>query len=348
MCGKPHNNLLHVDQARPAGNPFRRVPNDGEQAPIVNAHIANHANVKDNAQVLLATAVVKLISSSGAYCTARCLLDQGSQASFITAQLSKRLKLVHKRVNAQISGLGALSASSNELVEVEMQSRNNSEYKLQVQAVVLPTLTTILPSVRLTPSQWSHLNGCFLADPQFYEPGQIDMLLEADIYSYVLKAGIRKGSAGSPIAQNTELGWILSGYVNNPPINSENIQSFMCQIDIDRNLTTFWEVEEGVKKRSLTQEEEQCEEYFQTTHTRNENGRYSVSLPFKTDSPMLGSSRGQAVSRLMSIERRLDKDQNLRSAYNKFMKEYLDLHHMEPVSQNYNNATSYYLPPPSY
>lgn len=50
-----------------------------------------------------------------------------------------------------------------------------------------------------------------LADPQFTDGTQIDVLLGADVYSLILEAGLRKGREGEPIAQKTTLGWIISG-----------------------------------------------------------------------------------------------------------------------------------------
>lgn len=48
-------------------------------------------------------------------------------------------------------------------------------------------------------------------DPTFSESGKIDLLLGADIFSQIIQKGLRRGPKGSPIAQQTQFGWVLSG-----------------------------------------------------------------------------------------------------------------------------------------
>lgn len=45
-----------------------------------------------------------------------------------------------------------------------------------------------------------------LADPDFTAADGIDILLGIDVYAAILGAGIRKGKARKPIAQQTALG----------------------------------------------------------------------------------------------------------------------------------------------
>ena len=65
---------------------------------------------------------------------------------------------------------------------------------LDIEAVVLPKLTTQLPacSVNLNP-RWKHLRGLDLEDPVFGAPRCIDVLLGADVFSSILLHGRRKG-----------------------------------------------------------------------------------------------------------------------------------------------------------
>lgn len=147
-----------------------------------------------------------------------------------------------------------------------------------MQALVLPKITGQLPSVFISPSaNWSHLAGLQLADPSFSKPNKIDMLLGADIYGHILLDGLRKGISGAPIAQSTQLGWILSGQIDSnnqhaaashsSNINSEvtkkkTINSFHYQAEIEQQLKAFWELEEMPNKRSYTKDELACENFF--------------------------------------------------------------------------------------
>ena len=58
---------------------------------------------------------------------------------------------------------------------------------------------------------WSLLSDINLADPQFGQPGKIDVLLGVDIFVQVMQNG--RGT-GSPAAFKTEFGWVLAGEVS--------------------------------------------------------------------------------------------------------------------------------------
>jgi len=72
-----------------------------------------------------------------------------------------------------------------------------------MSAHVLPSLTTLLPSLDISAESWSHLKGLQLADPQFSVPGNIDIIIGADLYGQILNEGLIKGPDGTPIAQYT-------------------------------------------------------------------------------------------------------------------------------------------------
>ncbi|GFV49633.1 DUF1758 domain-containing protein [Trichonephila clavipes] len=93
--------------------------------------------------------------------------------------------------------------------------------------------------------------------------------------------------------------------------------------------------------------EEACEDHFVKTHSRDENGRYTVRLPFHTPTTWLGNSKLNAIRRLISVERHLIFNHDKYKLYRNFMKEYLDIKHMcvEPVPDSeINNIKSLYLP----
>lgn len=72
----------------------------------------------------------------------------------------------------------------------------------------------MLPPNYIKVQKWPHIEGLQLADPQFFKSAKIDIVLAADVYWAAMLEGIRKGPLGTPLAQNTEFGWILSGLVS--------------------------------------------------------------------------------------------------------------------------------------
>jgi len=88
----------------------------------------------------------------------------------------------------------------------------------------------------------------------------------------------------------------------------------------------------------------ECENNFQQTTTRDEEGRYVVYLPFKEPNNInLGHSRSIAQAQFLRNEVRFSKNAPLKKQYDSVIQEYLDLGHMPLVSPN-DDSRNFYLP----
>ena len=83
-----------------------------------------------------------------------------------------------------------------------------------------------------------------------------------------------------------------------------------------------------------TPEQQLCENNFAATHRRSENGRFVVNLPLKDDPLVLGNSIKEAVSRFRSLEKRFDRQPQVKREYVDFMRDVVELGHMEKISTN--------------
>ncbi|XP_046746410.1 uncharacterized protein LOC124411360 [Diprion similis] len=95
----------------------------------------------------------------------------------------------------------------------------------------------------------------------------------------------------------------------------------------------------------LSPEEQECEEHFASTHSRDGSGRYIVKLPLKSSPTVLGDSYRTAHQCLQRICKRLARDTQYGELYTQFMREYEQSQHM--IKLNDNSLTSqphYYLP----
>ena len=112
---------------------------------------------------------------------------------------------------------------------------------------------------------------------------------------------------------------------------------------LQADLTRFWEIEEGPQVRRLSESDAACEEHFRRHTTRNSDGRYIVALPFNSKKPQLGESRTQAERRLLSLERKLQRDPDLKQQYHAVLQEYLDLGHLSEVKPQ-SSKPGFFLP----
>ncbi|KAH9638531.1 hypothetical protein HF086_006473 [Spodoptera exigua] len=98
-----------------------------------------------------------------------------------------------------------------------------------------------------------------LADPYFYCPAEVDLLLGADIFWDLVGFKLITLGVGRPVLQESQLGWLK-----------------------------FWEIEElNLKINIGTPEERLCESHFQENVKRLSNGRFSV--------PMENNKRGRIL-----------------------------------------------------
>lgn len=308
-------------------------------------------------QVLLATVLIKINGTKGDI-FARALLDQGSQTSFMTEKLAKKLQVKKTGMAATITGIGQNDLAIQHQVNVTINAHFETKANVNINALLLPSLISLLPSEKFDATNWQHVDGLVLADPKYNQPENIDMLLGADVYANILLDGVRRGEVNQPIAQKTKLGWILSGSVQTATKNENvRIKSMVAVVKNDFDLKQFWEIEEVNVRRTLTSDEERCEQLFLKNYVRRPDGRFVVRLPFTENHDHhtgLGQSKSIAMSRLFQLENRFRKNPSTAETYKKVLNEYLQLGHMIPVdnihpsqsatsSEKYN-ARQCYLP----
>lgn len=351
-CNRRHHTLLHHTSGGPSDNvkthhnqiveDKANIEYEEEPQTTISTHF-----VSERSMALLATALVRVTDEQGHSTILRALVDQGSQANFVSERAAQLMKAKRSCLKGTITGVGSARTTVNHMVHIELHSRHDDDFKLAIKAYVMPTrLTSHLPSKTITGNiyTWPHLRELTLADPSFYSPGRIDILLGVEVCAKILKPEIINGPPGSPCAQNTSLGWILFGMIQAQP-SEEHILVMHHELNLDDMLKTMWEIEIDTKKK-LTEDEEKCETIYRETYTRNEEGRYIVKLPFKVKNPQspYGNTREGAVQRLHHLERRFTKNEDLRKEYAKAINEYCEMNHMEEVPLNELSKPAVYLP----
>ncbi|KMQ90768.1 hypothetical protein RF55_9440 [Lasius niger] len=192
---------------------------------------------------------------------------------------------------------------------------------------------TALQKLKANRRAWTHLSGLELADLDFLAADPVEILLGADVYATILQEGLRKGGPQEPVAQQTTLGWILSGAVNSTNNPRRTLAHLYCaEDDLTAIVRRFWQQEELlVAAAPLTPEDQKCEDFFLQTHSRTADGRYVVRLPVLKPLPDFSSTRFSALRVLTGMKRRFTRDARLHQLYLEFMRQYEDLDHMTPV-----------------
>lgn len=101
--------------------------------------------------------------------------------------------------------------------------QTNDPPHLRIECLVIPQISPPLPSQHVPHDNWLHLFHLKLADPHFYLPLNIDLLLGADVYPLIHRPGQIRSQRRSPTALNTSLGWILLGSYG-PPTPTRHVR----------------------------------------------------------------------------------------------------------------------------
>ncbi|XP_037908650.1 uncharacterized protein LOC119650147 [Hermetia illucens] len=143
-------------------------------------------------------------------------------------------------------------------------------------------------------------------------------------------------------------GWTILGPVDGSSSSAPSHTGFTISNEqLHDNISKFWEIENVSSHRedSLSVEEAECEAHFQSTHTRDSEGRYVVRLPFKSNAPQLGQTKHIAEKSLNRLIKRISHQPEFFKLYSDFLKEYESLGHMKKVSEDKSSPTeSFYLP----
>nr|XP_029722598.1 uncharacterized protein LOC115263500 [Aedes albopictus] len=194
-CGAKHNTMLHIEH----------------QDDTVALNSCGSPSVPPT-QILLATAVVLIADRQGDYIPCRAMLDSGSQTSFISSNLVRTLRLQSNGKRLAIRGIGGTSCKTTMSVQGTVMSRF-TDFTVQLEFVVIDEITGIIPARKYNPSDLDLPTGIAVADPSFYKPARIDVLLGAEVFHEIL-VGEPIVRRNLPALQNTQFGFVVSGKMN--------------------------------------------------------------------------------------------------------------------------------------
>ncbi|XP_073966924.1 uncharacterized protein [Choristoneura fumiferana] len=162
-------------------------------APMAEPDLAASSEMEHTARPGSATASekpcafskVKLICQNGKEIQVRALLDTGSQVSFITDNTLKILGYIPVRNETSIIGITHAENKTHFSVRLEVHS-NAYPFSLPVECHVVDKITMNLPQNMIDMTTLNLPPSLKLADDTFNAPGDIQMLMGADIFFQIL------------------------------------------------------------------------------------------------------------------------------------------------------------------
>ncbi|XP_026821236.1 uncharacterized protein LOC113559686 [Rhopalosiphum maidis] len=316
-CRLKHNTLLHFSQ-RVSDDQKINSTSEGESS--LAGALSATSWASGNRYAFLATAQVIVKDKNGMEFKCRAVLDSGAQVNFISKRLQNVLKVSGERVALPVSGIGSSRTQSTTRVDIKVYSRV-SPFQVNISCYVLPSIVNTLSSSIRPTDGWGITKNILsqLADPNFDQAGTIDMLMGAGIFFELLESERIQLQTGNLTLQSTKLSWVMTGEFN---VN--------CLVSTGASLKDEWrtmKTDQGLfgrlsKANKRHAEEQEAVQHFEGTATRRADGRFVLRLPVKPEVSQLGDSISKATSRFISVERRLSRDEHLRTEFVKFMTQY--------------------------
>ena len=331
------------------GIPYRESAKLADEIPIEDGQVnTENSLISSGEMVLMQTARADIKNDThGGRHNVRLILDSGSQRTYITESLARKLHLkMGNKDEIMLVTFGSEKPKKINSPTTKLDIILKDGSTLQINANVVPH---IAGSVQRRPvnlkslKNWDCLWGEFpLADdlPKETETSSVELLIGNDYYLDIIlpqKIEVQKGL----YMLGSKLGWILSGRTSEITYDTTETNmlimtygtevrretSMLTTVDeslpLKPNFEDFWRLESiGIKDSAVVSDNSIALEKFNKS-LNYKNGRYSVTWPWKNEKPELPENRTMAVGRLKSLVRRMKDNPDLIKKYDDIIEDQL-------------------------
>ena len=277
----------------------------------------------------------------------RILLDGGSGKSYLSREHGR--KLTSKPIRSENRIIGTVNGEMEVTcpiykLQVKGIGEAKGEFTTEFAELDLYMLTSV-PNAHpeKQKKRYDHLKGIWFSDVSKEENLQIHAILGVKDYAHVRTGHMIKGKDHEPMAEETILGWTLMGAIQ------EQIGSSLksvANLMIDHPTT----VNEDFKKLydldvlGIRDDKGDVYEEFKDSISRENDGRYSVKLPWKKGNFYLPINKGLCESRLKGQLKKLRKSPEDLTTYDAIIQQQLKEGIVEKVPETPDGKHVHYIP----
>lgn len=288
---------------------------------------------------MMPTVLVQMLIDGKMIGLYRALCDTGSEAELVHYDTIEQWYHKAKPAQVCIVGLGEQDVPVKRKIQVELRPwyAQDDTVALTITFWILPKSHTWGPTYPERQLPCEAINGPLvgpLADPLFWQPSKIQLLLGIEVLAMLMMNGWSNRVGNRLISQQTAIGNVIFGkagdwiYADSPQLTIKKRVHVVNMQELDKNIQRFWQFEDLPLCTKKDAENELVEQLFAKTHTRTRSGRHVVALPMNPQVKELGSSREIALRRFLMQEQKFERDSAYKAKYVEFMNEMLELGHM--------------------
>ncbi|XP_071964267.1 uncharacterized protein [Antedon mediterranea] len=344
-CKGKHPTILHQERPAPVKEQ-NKVEKEQDKAPPEQTQEKKPATVpsagcSDNDGVCTMAIIPVIVKSpkNGRAVTTYVFLDPGSSVSFCTDRLRNELGLGGRKAQITLDTMGTTQVLKTHIISNIVISNLNGDNEFRLPNIYsknkLPVTKEHIPT-QDDVNRWDHLRGRVVV-PEV--DGEIGLMLGNAVAEAYTPLEVVTGPPGSPYASKTALGWIPWSIVrqgvtaNIKPVSRVQLQAIQeyeqfnnmvkdsVNIDFPDRATEF--VGLSVEDRSFMEMMDGASSFV--------DGHYVLPLPWRSQGTVLPDNRCLAMKRFNSLERRFERDLELRKMYNKAVNQMVEKGYMEEV-----------------
>ena len=340
-CESSHHRLLHrKKQSRPE-----------EPAAHTETEATFSGHGSNTTSVLLRILPVTVSGPSGRVETF-ALLDEGSTATLLDAKIARQIGATGETAPLVMRWTDCTERQypSSQRVTVSVSGIDGPEFPLSARTVDHLDLPTQSVSRKLLHS-WCHLRDSRVAVMEGAKP---TVLIGTDNAHLSVAREVVEGPPNAPMLTKTRLGWVVHGKADRLGRDVNFTLHGWCR-DRDEELhqlvkSSFSTDAFGVSVRRdtpLSKHERRAEEIMLATTRRADGTRWQTGLLWKEDDCQLPPSKAAALSRLYSLERKMDRLPDFADQYSAKINEYVTSGFAGPLSEEEaasESPSTWYLP----
>lgn len=319
--------------------------------------------------------------STGKSVTTLAMLDNCSQASFVTTDLVKRLDVSGAETSLAIKTINGTETVKSEAIEDLIIEGISTQF--ENIPVMLPKVYTrrelpvdkddIATTDKL--SQWKYLEPVY---PHFrIQKFDVDLLIGANCAKALEPVDVLPSQDGGPYAYRTILGWCIVGPIKSEGKNNYSIKSChkIAVNDIGNNgiAKHHFESKNSVKETHISNmfkklylsdftearlsprsniefnlEGMSIEDKTFLTIMESKAGKvgshYELPLPFRNEDLLMPDNRNVVLRRLMHLKERFIRNPKFLAEYQRFMKNIMDKGYARKAVLSASPGKSWYIP----
>ncbi|XP_052750081.1 uncharacterized protein LOC128200500 [Galleria mellonella] len=312
-CTQTHHPLLHATRQQPENEVTTHVVEDKSAAVTASA--------RENDKIAFLKILPIRVTGPTGTCDTYALLDDGSTCTIIETTVAERIGATGPPAPFYMEGVAGarINAAQSTRVHFKIRGRNSQEYTVGAR-----TMDRLQLSPQSVPR--SVIKGCpHLRDIErelVYEEGKPTVLLGQDNWHLLLAHEVRRGSDTQPVASLTDLGWVLHGTSRGRTRQqvhriSHIVTTHEEEQSMEEMMKQHFALESlGIApKRSYNEEERRALRILEEKTRPLPAGGYETGLLWKKDDPVPPDNYESAMRRLQLVERKLDKNEEIKKRY---------------------------------